>query len=194
VLSTEHRDRYTGTQELWRNTEEVTVRNALYWRRYGVWTVVGDFVVMREHWPTRTYARGRYVEFPPDPRVHAAHVEIGHALTVAGWGVTRAARGSHVTLLLVATQPWPYDLGFELGWGPMHPVLDRQDPARTYAFLPYDGVFMATSVRPGEVTRTEVDVPASPEELRAHGLWFGPRRIDGSRLEPDSAHWTRLPE
>lgn len=194
VLSTEHRDLHTGTQELWRSSEEAAVRNALYWRRYGVWTVVGDYIVLRQHWPARTYARGRYVGFGPDPGVHAAHVEVGRSLTVAGWGVSRAARGSRVTLLLVASRPWPYDLGLELGWGPMRPAHDRQDPARTYAFLPYDGVFMASYVRPGEVTRTVVDVPASPEELRAHGLWFGPRRIDGSRLEPDSPHWTRLPE
>lgn len=194
VISTEHRNLHTGTQELWRNSEEVTVRNALFWRRYGVWTVVGDYIVLRENWQKRSYARGRYVEFDPDPRVHAAHVEIGRSLTVAGYGVTPIAHGSRVTLLLVANEPWPWDLGLELGWGPMHPNGDRQDPARTYAFLPYDGVMIPSWVRPGEVTRTEVDLPATPAELRAHGLWFGPRRIDGSRLNADSAHWTRLPE
>ncbi len=194
VISTEHRNLHTGTQELFRNSEEVTVRNALFWRRYGVWNVVGDYIVLREHWPVRTYARGRYVEFDTDPRVHAAHVDVGHSLTIAGYGVTAAPRGSHVTLLLVANEPWPYDLGFELGWGPLHPNGDRQDPASTYAFLPYDGVLMAAFVRPGEVTRTEVDLPATPAEVRAHGLYFGARRVDGSRLNADSLHWTRLPE
>ena len=194
VLSTEHRALHTGTQELFRNAEEVTVRNAVYWRRYGVWTVVGDYIVLREHWPVRTYAAGRYVDFEPDARVHAAHADVGPSMAVAGWGITPAAHGSRVTLLLQARTPWPYDLGLELGWGPLHPHLDREDPARTYAFLPFDGVFMPPFVRVGEVARTEVDVPASPEELRAHGLWFGARRIDGSRLDADSAHWTRLRE
>lgn len=159
-----------------------------------MWTVLGPYIVMREHWPVRAWARGRYVEFAPDPRVHASHVDIGENLAVAGWGVTPQGRGAHVVLLLVAKRAWPYDLGFELGWGPMHPHVDREDPEQTFAFLPFDGAFMPSFVRVGEVVRTEVDVPASVDALRAHGLWFGPRRIDGSRFEADTAHWTRLPE
>ncbi len=193
VLSTEHRRRYVGTQDLWRNTEEGVVRGALFWRRYGVWAVVGDFVILRDGWPVRTHARGRYVEFEPDPRVHKAHVDIGAHLAVAGWGTEPIATGTRVVLLLVPRRPWPFDLGFEVGWGAGRPHLDRIDPARTHAFLPFDGAFMPTFVRVGEVVRTTVDVPASEAELRAHGLSFGARRIDGSRLDPDSAHWTVLP-
>ncbi len=193
VLSTEHRRRYWGTQELWRSTEETAVRGALFWRRYGVWAVVGDFIILRDGWPIRTHARGRYVAFDPDPRVHAAHVDIGASMAVAGWGVEPVANGARVVLLLVVKRPWPFDLGLEVGWGPMRPHLDRLDPARVHAFLPFDGAFMPPHARVGEVVRTTVEVAATVDELRAHGVYFGPRRVDGSRLEADSAHWTRLP-
>lgn len=193
VLSTEHRLRYAGTQELWRNTEERAVRGALFWKRYGVWAVVGNFIILRDAWPIRTHARGRYVDFDPDPRARAAHVDIGEHLAVAGWGIEAIDHGARVVLLLVPKRPWPFDLGLELGWGPMHPHLDREDPERVVAFLPFDGAFMPTFARVGEVVRTSVEVNASVEELRAHGVYFGARRIDGSRLDADSAHWTRLP-
>lgn len=193
VLSTEHRAHHTGTQELWRNDEEQRLRNALLPRAYGVWTVVGDFIVLRRGWSPRTYARGRWVEFEPDPAVHRAHVDVGSSLAVAGWGVTPIPRGSRVTLLLVTKRAWPHDLGLEVGWGPMRPHLDRQDPERTYAFLPYDGVMLPSLTRVGEVSRAVVDVPATPDELRAQGLWFGARRMDGSRLDPEAPHWVRLP-
>jgi len=193
VLSTDHRARFAGTQELWRNIEERTVRNAIYWRRYGVWAVIGDFVILRDAWPVRTHARGRYVTFAPDPRVHASHRDIGDSLALAGWGMSPIERGTRITLLIVAKRRLPFDLGLEVGWGPMRPHLDREDPNPTYAFLPFDGVFMPPFVRIGEVARTTVDVPATMDELRAHGVHFGARRIDGSRLDPDSAHWTLLP-
>ncbi len=193
VLSTEHRLLHTGTQELWRNIEETAVRGALFWKRYGVWAVVGNYIILREAWPIRTYARGRYVEFDPDPRVHRAHVDVGAHLAVAGWGTEHIEHGTRVVLLLVAKQPMPYDVNFEVGWGPLHPHLDRQDPQRTYAFLPFDGAFHPSFVRAGEVVRTTVDVPAEPDELLAHGVYFGARRVDGSRLDAESTHWTLLP-
>ena len=193
VLSAEHRLRYPGSQTLWRSEEEPALRGALFWRRYGVYEVFGDFVVMREGWPVRAYARGRYVEFDTDLRTHAAHVDLGEDIAVAGWGVTPLRDGARVVLLLKVKRAWPFDLGFELGWGPMAPHLDREDPAQTWAFLPFDGVFMAPFCRVGEVVRTEVVVPARAEALAAHGLWFGARRIDGSRLEAASPHWVRLP-
>ncbi len=193
VLSTEHRQLHTGTQELWRNTEESAVRGALFWRRYGVWAVVGNYIVLREAWPIRTYARGRYVEFAPDPRVHRAHVDIGAGLAIAGWGTEPLEHGTRIVILLVAKRALPYDVNFEVGWGPMHPHLDRMDPQRTYAFLPFDGSFHPSFVRPGEVVRTTVDVPATVDELHAHGVVFGARRVDGSRLDADSPHWTVLP-
>jgi len=192
VLSTEHRALHTGTQEIWRNEEEATVRGALYQRQYGVYRVIGDYLMLRLGWPVRTFARERFVEFDPDPRVHAAHTEIGPSLTLAGWGMTPLRRGTRVILLLMPRRRWPQDLGFELGWGPMRPHLDRSDPARTYAFLAFDGVFLPHYTRVGEVVRTEVDLPATPEELRAHGLYFGARRVDGSRLDEDSPHWSLL--
>lgn len=192
VLSLEHRALHTGSQEIWRNEEEAPVRGMMMQRRYGVYSRVGDYLVLRGGWPSRTYARGRYVEVPPDPRVRAFHRDVGDSLAVAGWGVTPLARGSHVVLLLVPKRPWPLDLGFELGWGPLRPHLDREDPERTYAFLPFDGVFMPGFARVGEVVRTEVDLPATPAELRAHGLRFGARRVDGSRLDASSEHWTTL--
>jgi uncharacterized membrane protein len=193
VLSTEHRRRYWGTQELWRNTEEQRIREALSWPRYGVWAVVGDFIVLRRDWPARTYARGRYVAFDPDPGVHKAHVDIGEHLAVAGWGMAAVPGGTRVTLLLAVKRPWPFDLGFELGWGPLRPHLDREDPRWIHAFFPFDGVFMPHRTRVGEVVRTSVVLAATVDELRAHGLRFGARRIDGSRLDARSAHWTLLP-
>lgn len=193
VLSTEHRRRFWGTQELWRNSEERVVRGALFWKRYGVWAVVGDFIILRDGWPIRTHARGRYVDFEPDPRVRRGHVDIGESLAVAGWGVEPVPGGSRVVLLLVVKRPWPFDLGLEVGWGPLRPHLDREDPESIHAFLPFDGAFMPTHARAGEVVRMTVEVAASADELRAHGVYLGARRIDGSRLEADSAHWTRLP-
>lgn len=192
VLSSEHRALHTGTQEIWRNDEERVLRDALYNRRYGVYRAVGDYLMLRLGWPVRTYARERFVEFDPDPRVHAAHADVGPSLAVAGWGMTPLRHGTRVVLLLVPRRRWPHDLGFELGWGPMHPHLDREDPARTYAFLPFEGVFLPSYTRVGEVVRTTVDVPASMAELSAHGLRFGARRVDGSRLDEDSPHWAVL--
>ncbi len=192
VLSLEHRALHTGSQEIWRNEEEAPVRGMLLQRRYGVYSRVGDYLVLRGGWSSRTHARGRYVEVPTDPRAHAFHREVGASIAIAGWGVTPLARGSHVVLLLVPKRELPVDLGLELGWGPMRPRLDREDPERTYAFLPFDGVFMPGYARVGEVVRTEVDVPATPSELTFHGLRFGARRVDGSRLDADSEHWTLL--
>ncbi len=193
VLSTEHRLLHTGTQELWRNIEEHAVRGALFWKRYGVWAVVGNFIILREGWPIRTHARGRYVEFDPDPRVHKAHVAVGSHLAVAGWGTEPLAHGTRIVLLLAPRETLPYDVNFEVGWGPQRPHLDRMDPARTFAFLPFEGSFHPSFARAGEVVRTTVDVPATLDELRAHGVYFGARRVDGSRLDADSAHWTLLP-
>lgn len=196
VLSTEHRARYAGTQSLWRSEEEQTLRDGLLPRSYGVWTVLGDFIVLRRGWPSRTYARGRWIDFDPDPTVHQSHVDVGSSLAIAGWGISplpSEPRLTRVTLLLVTLKPWPHDLGLELGWGPMHPHLDRQDPERTYAFLPYDGVMSPNLTHTNEVSRTIIDLPATQQDLTAHGLWFGARRVDGSRLDPEGPHWVRLP-
>jgi uncharacterized membrane protein len=193
VLSLEHRRRYQGTQDLWRNDEERSAREALLWRRYGVWTVVGDFIVLRKGWPARTHARGRYVECAPDPRVHRAHVDVDDHLAVAGWGTEALPHGTRIVLLLFVRRPLPFDLGFEVGYGPMHPHLDRDDPVHTHAFMPFDGTLLPSWVRVGEVVRSTVDVPATEAELRAHGLYFGARRIDGSRLDAESRHWVPLP-
>lgn len=193
VLSAEHRARFPGSQTLWRSEEEQRLRGAMFWRRYGVYAVFGDYIVMRSRWPVRQYARGRYVEFEPDDRTHAAHVDLGEDLAVAGWGMVPLRDGARVVLLLKVKRAWPFDLGMELGWGPMRPHLDREDPQRTWAFVPFDGLFMPPFARVGEVVRTEVVVPARVEALAAHGLWFGARRVDGSRLEASSPHWVRLP-
>lgn len=193
VLSTEHRSHFLGTQDIWRNEEEALVRNTLFRRRYGVYRVYGSYIVLRRDHPLRAWARDRYVDFGIDPHVHAAHADVGASLAVAGWGAAPLAHGTRVTLLLAAHRPWPLDLGFELGWGPMVPHAERSDPEHTWAFLPFDGVFQPAFVRPGEVVRTQADVPATLDELRAHGLWFGARRLDGSRLDAKSLHWTPLP-
>ncbi len=60
------------------------------------------------------------------------------------------------------------------------------------AFLPFDGRFSPTHVRVGELTRTEAHLSASPDELFAQGLYFGARRVDGSRLDREAPHWVRL--
>ena len=129
-------------------------------------------------------------------RVHAAHADVGPSMAIAGWGLAPGRDAHHTRLILLATPTarWPFDVGFQVGWGPMAPHLDRQDPAHIWSFLPFDGVFMAVFVRPGEVARTEVELPASRDELLRDGLWFGARRIDSSRLDAASAHWTRLRE
>jgi hypothetical protein len=132
------------------------------------------------------------VEFQPREGIQRQHIDVGPSLAIAGWGLRPVQGGSVLTLLLVARVRWPLDLGLEVGWGPMHPVGDRQDPARIVAALPFDGLFSPVHVRPGEVARTEVVLPASPAELEAGGLYFGARRVDGSRLDPESAHWTPL--
>jgi hypothetical protein len=192
VLSTDHRALFAGRQELWRSDEERLVRGTLSRRKYGVFAVVGPYLVLRVGWPVRSWARTRYVDFDPDPRARAAHLPAGPSLTLAGWGRSPQPHGTHVVLLLVATRPWPLDLGLELGWGPMRPHLDRQDPTSTYAFQPFDGVFLPMYVRVGEVVRTEVDLPATAAELSG-GLYLGARRVDGSRLDPSGPHWVRLP-
>lgn len=192
VLSAEHRNLHTGTQEIWRNTEEEQLRQALLQPNYGVYRVVGDYLLLRRNWEHRTYARGRYVDFEPDSALHAAHTEVGASLIIAGWGMTPIAHGTRVTVLVVPRETWPIDLGFELGWGPMREADQHPQPEQTYAFLPFDGVFLPNEVRVGEVARTSVEVPATPNELRAHGVYFGARRIDGSRLNRDSLHWTPL--
>jgi hypothetical protein len=46
--------------------------------------------------------------------------------------------------------------------------------------------------RRGEVARTEVVVPARVEDLAAQGVWFGARRVDGSRLQASAPHRVRL--
>lgn len=192
ILSMEHRARYLGSQSLWRSEEEPLLRGALFWRRYGLYEVHGDFALLRERWPVRGYARGRYVEFEVDPRTHAAHADVGDDLAVAGWGMEALQDGARVVILLKVKRPLPFDLGFELGWGAMRPHLDREDPARTWAFLPFDGLFVPPFCHTGEVVRTEVVVPERVEVLAAQGVWFGARRVDGSRLDPASPHWVRL--
>lgn len=192
VVSLEHRARYLGSQSLWRSVEEPPLRGALFWRRYGVYEVHGDFVVLRERWPVREYARGRYVEFDLDDRTHAAHADVGGDLAVAGWGMVPLQDGARVVLLLKVKRALPFDLGLEVGWGPMRPHLDREDPEHTWAFLPFDGLFMPPFCRVGEVVRTEVVLPVRVEVLAAQGIWFGARRVDGSRLDPASPHWVRL--
>lgn len=192
LLSTEYRSRFGFTQELWRSTEEALVRNTLAGRRYGLYAVSGRHLLFRRNWPVRWYARGRYVEFQPREGVVSHHLDVGPSLAIAGYGLRPTPGGSTVTLLLVARRRWPHDLGLELGWGPMHPHGDRLDPAHIVAALPFDGLFSPVHVRVGEVVCTEIPLPVPTDALRTTEVYFGARRIDGSRLDPESRHWTLL--
>lgn len=193
VLRLAHRQRFAMRQEAWRCAEEVLVRNVLSDDRYGLVQVSGDYALLRRGVSPRYYATQRYVQFQPEPNAHAQHIEIDASVAIAGWRVQpQSAQSSRVTLWLVSKQQWPQDLGLELGWGPLRPNGDRQDPSEIAAFTPFDGLFNPVHVRVGEVSRTSVTLPVSESALRQTTLYFGARRIDGSRLHQDSAHWVAL--
>lgn len=174
-------------------SEEFLMRNTLSGGQYSVDALEGQHVLLRRGAAPRAYATGRYVEVPPSAAVHAQHVEIGPSLSLAGWGVLPAPDGgATVTVLLLVREPLPADTGFELGYGEMHPAGDRQDPCSIVSVLAFDGLFSPVHVRPGEVVRQGFSVPVTPEELVRRGVYFGARRIDGSRLDESSANWTPL--
>jgi hypothetical protein len=135
------------------------------------------------------------VSFSSEPWSLARHADVDRSIAVASWRVeSLGARRSEVTLWLVCRERWPHDMGLELGWGPLSRRADRDDPAVTYAFLPFDGLFNPVHVRRGEVARTKVVLEVSRDEVLRNGLYFGARRVDGSRLHQDAPHWTRLDE
>ncbi len=192
LLSAEHRRRFSGGQDLWRNQEEILIRNMIAGSTYGVYAASSRHILLRLRYDVRSFATGTFVQFAPRADVRRFHREIGPSLTLAGYGVRSVPNGSVVRLLIVPPVPWPHDLGLEIGWGPMHPNGDRLDPVHIVSFLPFGGVFSPVHVRAGEVAQTEVFVPAAPNDLQANGLYFGARRLDGSRLDAASAHWTAL--
>lgn len=194
IVPISHRLRYDGTQTLWRTREELPVRNVLARDRYGLVRATSTHLLFRRGVSPRSYAEGRYVAFSSDEGwTHARHVDVDRSVSVASWRVEdRGPRSASVTLWLVALQRWPIDTGFELGWGPLERNGTRDDPSRIYAFLPFDGLFSPVHVRRGEVARSTVIVATSAEELLRHGLYFGVRRLDGSRMHEDARHWVRL--
>ncbi|MEI8258897.1 MAG: DUF2079 domain-containing protein, partial [Deltaproteobacteria bacterium] len=192
IVPAEHRQRFGATQQMWRSTEEVLVRNTLNNPDYGLHSVFGAHLLFRRDASPRAYARGRYVDFEPEPGVHADHVDAGAHVFVAGWGLRAEGAGSVLTLLFSPRMELPFDMGLEAGYGPMAPSGDRQDPAHIVSLLPFDGLFSPSRVRVGEVARTRIDLPAPPAEVLRDGLYVGTRRIDGSRLDPDGPHWVRL--
>lgn len=188
-----HRLAHSGTQTLWRTHEEIPVRNLLAQSQYGLVRAEPSHLLMRRGVSPRAFAEGRYIAFSSDSFDQPRHVDVDRSLAVASWRIEpRDARTSTVTLWLVSRERWPHDMGLELGWGPMHRNGERDDPERIYSFLPFDGLFNPAHVRVGEVSRTSVTLSANRDELLRNGLYFGVRRVDGSRLNQDSAHWVRL--
>ncbi|MGZ6095120.1 MAG: DUF2079 domain-containing protein [Polyangiales bacterium] len=192
IVPAEHRAHFGATQDLWRSTEEITVRNTLADPRYGLYAVAGAQLLFRRAWPARTFARTRYVEFEPEPDLHPQHIDAGAHLFIAGWGLRAQGNGSVLTLLLAPREPLPFDMGLEAGFGAMHPNGDRQDPEHIVSVLPFDGLFSPIHVRVGEVARTRIELAAPPDTVLREGLYVGTRRIDGSRVDPDGPHWIRL--
>ncbi len=193
VLRIDHRIRFDGTQTLWRTHEEVLVRNVLREGRYGLVRAEATHLLLRRGVSPRAFGEGRYVAFSSDEWTQARHVDVDASLSLASWRIEPIApHQSAITLWLLARRRWPHDLGLELGWGPIERREDRDDPSRTHAFVPFDGLLNPIHVRPGEIARTRVVVRASQGELLAHGLWFGARRVDGSRLHAEAPHWVRL--
>jgi uncharacterized membrane protein len=193
IVSIAHRQRFDGTQTLWRTREEIPVRNALAQGKYGLFRAEGSHLLLRRGLSPRAYAEGRYVAYSSDGWTQPRHVDVDRSIAVASWRVEpRDARASTVTLWLLTRERWPRDMGLELGWGPMHRSGDRDDPERIRSFLPYDGLLNPAHLRVGEVSRTSVTVPASSAEVLQNGLYFGVRRVDGSRLHQDAPHWVRL--
>lgn len=193
IVSITHRQRFNGTQTLWRTDEEIPVRNLLAHGKYGLFRAEPSYLLLRRGWSPRAFAEGRYVAFSSDAWSEPHHVDVDRSLAIASWRIEpRDARSSTVTLWMVARERWPHDMGLELGWGPLHRAGERDDPERICSFLAFDGLLNPAHVRVGEVARTSVTVPASRAELLQNGLYFGVRRVDGSRLNSASAHWVRL--
>src|SRR5262249_12670799 len=56
LLSLEYRARFGNTQELWRSSEEILLRNTTARNEYAVYAVEGEHVLLRRGWPLRAYA------------------------------------------------------------------------------------------------------------------------------------------
>ncbi len=193
VLRLGHRRRFALSQDGWRSAEEVLVRNILAGDRYGLVLVSGDYALLRRGVSSRWYATDRYVQFQPDSWTTARHLDIDDSVAIASWRIEPlTASASKVTLWLVSKQAWPQDLGLELGWGRLSPHGDRLDPAEIAAFVPFDGLFNPSHVHVGEISRTSITLPTNEATLMRDGLYFGTRRLDGSRLHALSAHWVRM--
>jgi hypothetical protein len=192
LFSSTHRLRFAGSQDLWRSAEEAPVRNFLNNPRYALVSVSGQQLLFRRGAPQRSFARGRYVDFAPEPDVHADHLDAGAHVFVAGWALRPHGSGSLLVLLFSPRESLPFDLGLEAGYGPMHANGDREDPAHVTAALPFDGLFSPAYVRVGEVARTTIELDDPPDVVLRDGLYIGTRRIDGSRLDADGPHWIRL--
>lgn len=193
LVPTTHRARFTGSQDLWRSSEETLSRNYLADPSTGLVAATDTHLLFLRGFDPRAYARGRYVFFSPQPSMVRQHEDIGPSAALAAWRLDdRDPDSTRLTLVLVARQRWPHDFAVELGWGPMHPHADREDPARLYAALLFDGRFSPTHVHRGELARTELTLPASRDALLSGGLYLGLRRVDGSRLDADAPHWVRL--
>ena len=192
IVPADHRNRFVTSQQLWRSTEEIVVRNTLNDARYGLYTVSGAQLLFRRAWPARAFARTRFVEFAPEADVREQHLDAGEHVFVAGWSLRAQGPGSVLTLLFAPREPLPFDMGLEAGFGAMHPNGDRLDPEHIVSVLPFDGLFSPVHVRVGEVARTRIELPATPDVILRDGLYVGTRRIDGSRLDPAGPHWIRL--
>ena len=196
LLSVEHRARFEASQDLWRSAEETVVRNTLAMSQYGVFAVQGR--------PSACSAADG-----PSARMREAkvcrilHLTDGHSRPACRYWACACAGG-------VGDPPrsrWDLCHGGLLGRAahmagrrgdrssagvPLRTAGDRLDPAHIVPALPFDGLFSPAHVRVGEVARTEVFLPVENQELQSSPLFFGARRIDGSRLDPESAHWTEL--
>jgi len=192
VADVGYRTRFGTTQNILRNTEEGPLRVLLAGARYGVFASSPSFLLFRQHWSARAYGLGRYVRFDPDPGVHRVHVPIGPSVHVAGWKLERVDGRSELSVLLHARRRWPPDVGFEVGWGPVHESGARWDPEHTVTVLPFDGRMSPTLVHVGEVARTRFVLPVPHETLRGQTVYLGFRRVDGSRMDFDSPNWTPL--
>ena len=192
LVPADHRARFGSSQDLWRSTEEIVVRNALNDARYGLHTVTGTQLLFRRAWPDRTFARGRYVDFAPEAEMREDHRDAGAHAFIAGWSLRPDGDGSRLVLLIAPRMQLPGDMGFDAGFGALHPNGDRLDPEHIVSALPFDGLFSPAHVRVGEVARTTIDLDAPPAAVLRDGLYVGIRRIDGSRVDPDGPHWIRL--
>lgn len=193
IVSIEHRLRYDGAQTLWRTHEEIPVRNALTQGKYGLSRAERTHLLLRRGVSPRSYAEGRFIAFDSDSWAQPRHIDVDASVAVASWRVQpRDQRTADVTLWLVTRERWPRDMGLELGWGPMHRSGDRDDPQRIHSFLPYSGLLSPVHLRVGEVSRMTITLGANRDELLRNGLYFGVRRVDGSRLHEASPHWVRL--